>query len=111
MKYLCFEHMADGPEPFVVDSEETFNAIVELSQKGSSEADAWGGFKFDPECDTDDMDYYESQDLSESTAITMADVEKAKEQAGCNEPGISPDDYSDDPYESPWEKAYCYLLQ
>ncbi len=98
--FVCAEMTADGPRQFAVDSEETFDAYVQLSDWGSSEADHWGGFQFD--LDPNDEDTYDadgddldSNDLEKCQVITITEINDAT--ADINE---DEDEHDEEAYEN-----------
>ncbi len=107
---VCAEMTADGPRQFAVESEKAFDAYVELSDMGSAEADAWGGFEFN--IDPDDEDTYDADGdeldenkLVKSQVITMAEINKARTVLiEGNED--DEDDEEDGGYDSPYEDAF-----
>lgn len=110
--FVCAERTADGPRHFAVDCEETFDAYVELSDMGSDEAGAWGGFDFDldpddeenGDADGDDMDQNE---LVKCQVITMAEIKKASAAHinNINSKG-SAAHIKGNGYDSPYEDAF-----
>lgn len=105
---VCAERTADGPRQFAVESEAAFDAYVELSDMGSDEAGAWGGFEFD--LDPDDEDTYDADGdeldankLAKCQVITMAEIDKAKE---VHLKDVDEDDEEAGGYDSPYEDAF-----
>lgn len=108
---VCAERTADGPRQFAVESEEVFDAYVELSEMGSDEAGAWGGFDFDLDADDEDTCDADGEDLDKNElikcqVITMAEINKAKD---VHLKDIDEDDEDDEEaggYDSPYEDAF-----
>lgn len=105
--FVCAEMTADGPRQFAVESEEVFDVYVELSEMGSDEAGAWGGFEFDLDPDDENTFDTDGEDLDKNElvqcqVITMAEINKSKD---VHLKDI--DDIEDmDGYDSPYEDAF-----
>lgn len=106
--FVCAERTADGPRQFAAENEETFDAYVELSEMGSDEAGAWGGFEFDLDPDDEDTFDTDGEDLDKNElekcqVITMAEINKAKD---VHLKDIDEDDEEAGGYDSPYEDAF-----
>lgn len=72
-KIICAEKTADGPRHFVVESEAAFDALVILSDRGSAEADMWGGFEFDVDLTPQDEDNDDGSGFWDADGTTVAE--------------------------------------
>ncbi len=83
--FMCAEKTADGDFWFAVDSKETFNIVVGLSENGTDEASYWGGIEFDVEYDEDSYNGGLSEEdfnaFKETDVITLADAKAAAAKA------------------------------
>lgn len=110
--FVCAERTADGPRHFAVESEEAFDAYVELSDMGSDEAGAWGGFDFDLDPDDEETGDADGEDMDKNKlekcqVITMAEIVKAKDVLLKDLDDDDGDDGSDDGgYDSPYEDVF-----
>jgi len=106
-KILCAAQTADGAVPFFVDSEETFDIIIELSDMGSGEADEWGGHEFNlsPDHDNEDV-HWADDDFEEASFISLKSAKKGYKLA-LADLEENPDE---DGYDSVAEDVYTQLV-
>lgn len=117
MAIICAEMTADGAWQFAVEDKQAFAAYVALSQAGTDEAGAWGGFVFDIYNSDDDLEddgEYDditgvnmSADDEDLSVITMAKIEAAERKFKAD---TSIDALSEDDRER-CEGAFMYLRE